>query len=110
MTTAVHVIAEADSVPAESGLVDAGMRNAKAAWCRLCGCQILAPQTARLVRRAIELPAAHKTSEGSTSPQPDLFWHLEDMFDFMNIGFTRSVDSGAPSAPAPAPAPAPSAT
>ena len=71
-------------------------RNAKGAWCRRCGCAILSPGSAVLVRRPTAaltedlmfLRAAEAEAEGDDGGL--VCWHLADMYDFLNIGFTRT--------------------
>lgn len=115
-----HVIAEQEAVAVD--LVDGEMKNAKSVWCRLCGCHILAPKTAQLVRRRFELPVSRRrvagartgagTAAAAAAPAPvvvvegtpvvELMWHVSEMMEFQNIGFTRSVDVDVPANPDPA--------
>ena len=69
-------------------------KNAKGAWCRRCGCAILSPESAMLVKRLAPTltedllflrPGGEKEGDGDL-----VCWHLADMYDFLNIGFTRT--------------------
>lgn len=93
-----HIAITKEEAP-NSELVDDALRNTGRVWCRLCGCLILEKNTAHLVRRPITLPTASRRAAetGAIIPQGptdlELFWHLPNMFDFMNIGFTKAFDN-----------------
>lgn len=72
----------------------AAVQNACGAWCRRCGCAILGPATAVLVRRRPEALSADLLFLRAQRPEQRdgglVCWHLGDMYDFLNIGFTRT--------------------
>lgn len=93
-----HISITKDEIP-NPEITDDNFRNTGRVWCRLCGCLILEKNTAHLVRRPTVLPTASRRSveTGAIIPQGptdlELFWHLPNMFDFMNIGFTKAFDN-----------------
>lgn len=93
-----HITITKEEAP-NTELVDDSLRNTGRVWCRLCGCLILEKNTAQLVRRPTTLPtASRRTAEtGAVIPQGptdlELFWHLPNMIDFMNIGVTKAFEN-----------------
>ena len=69
-------------------------KNACGAWCRRCGCSILSPNSAVLVRRHAETLTEDLLFLRAQTPEHRdeglVCWHLADMYDFLNIGFTRT--------------------
>lgn len=70
------------------------VQNACGAWCRRCGCAILGPASAVLVRRRPEALSEDLLFLRAQQPAARdgglVCWHLRDMYDFLNIGFTRT--------------------
>lgn len=70
------------------------VQNACGAWCRRCGCAILGPATAVLVRRRPEALSEDLLFLRAQRPEQRdgglVCWHLRGMYDFLNIGFTRT--------------------
>ncbi|KAL6068141.1 Guanine nucleotide dissociation stimulator for Sec4p [Balamuthia mandrillaris] len=62
--------------------------NAHPVVCRLCSSQILLPKKAAIVEKEINM----RQKDGKEVPER-FFWAVKDMFDFENIGFTKSVDA-----------------
>lgn len=93
-----HITITKEEIP-NTEIVDDNFRNTGRVWCRLCGCLILDKNTAQLVRRPTCLPTAsyRAAQTGAAIPQGptdlELFWHLSNMYDFMNIGFTKAFDN-----------------
>lgn len=71
-----------------------GVKNAHGAWCRRCGCAILGAGTAVLVRRRPEALSEDLLFLRAQQPAARdgglVCWHVGDMYDFLNIGFTRT--------------------
>ena len=69
-------------------------KNEHGAWCRRCGCSILSPKSAILVRRHADTLTEDLLFLRAQTPEHRdeglVCWHLSDMYDFLNIGFTRT--------------------
>lgn len=93
MTEAAHAPvpeAAAKDFPYETVAQDGALKNAKSTWCRRCGSHIMAPMTATLVNRPLETLSDNVIFTKVGNHENGLIcWHLKDMYDFMNIGFTR---------------------
>eukprot|EP01137_Pigoraptor_chileana_P028289 Opistho-2@909 len=62
--------------------------------CVRCGSKILQRSMSKLVEKELTLPPYKKRGEGSSDDEHEVvrqFWHVTNMFDFENMGFSHTV-------------------
>ena len=88
------VVHEVANLPT-SDLLDSEGKNLKQLVCQRCHSKVLPPKMGTYVQTVYELNLMKKKSDGS-GEATDLdrigqFYRVEDMFDFDNVGFSKSV-------------------
>jgi len=76
--------------PLDPTLVNEDNQNSKLIICRVCSTKILKPTFGTLVTQ--EMPLA---VDAQQTEDVKYWWHIQDMFHFENIGFTRVASAAA---------------
>eukprot|EP01094_Clydonella_sp_ATCC50884_P026340 TRINITY_DN7194_c0_g1_i1.p1 TRINITY_DN7194_c0_g1~~TRINITY_DN7194_c0_g1_i1.p1 ORF type:complete len:150 (-),score=51.74 TRINITY_DN7194_c0_g1_i1:112-561(-) len=66
------------------------IKNSMTIFCSVCGCTILLPQHASLLKRQLCLPTSKKNEEG-IEEELGSFWWVKNMMHFENIAFSKTV-------------------
>ncbi|KAJ8962503.1 hypothetical protein NQ318_000893 [Aromia moschata] len=71
-------------------------KNLRSVKCKFCNSVILTPGTATFTTFEFQLPLIKQTKIAGANPETEcvsLFWSVNDMFTFQNVGFSNTVAS-----------------